>query len=688
MSTAQLRLPAFAADSPAPDWKEKSDSGLAPEAGAIPAPVPDSHAAPQLGAIRPQMPQGDSVEPVAPPPGKAPAAPVAAEAEDADAAADAAGDAPEDLITEAGVEQPYADAEGGLLREVAGASFRRLGEAPGFGGLSAAGVLGGTSLAYGAVEAPAPRQVEVKDLIKAPANEVNRPFVFVSDVDAFEGPVGGSPGKIVFIVALSEAPLAPVTVSYRTEDVDAVGGQDYQSMSGTITFQPGQSAVFIEVPVLDDVLVEDTELMRLVLFNPIGAAVSDADGFATITDDDSIPATPEIAISDVDGFEDPSGTPVMRFIVSLSETTSVPVTVDFATRDIDAVAGEDYVPVSGTLTFAPGESFAIIEVPVLNDSIPEGTELFQVVLSNPIGGLIIDGEGFGSIDDGGVVASSSDAAPQVLTLSGEEAAETARAVAFDVTLSAPALETVTIEFATMDQQAIGGVDYAPISGTITFLPGQTRATLAVEVYSDRVFELDDAFSVELGAARGGSIAVGEVGFGLGRVAAGESGLAHFAPERSFDLSQISELVPADRGDTDTAGYILPDMGFAAAMAEPRIALSLASRARAEGVGTAGEESLTTGPLIDHHAPIQMQHALAATIAAERQLLGPAANAPHHTSAAAMDAADIIETGDIPWLSRDLDDGSAAYAGHHDGPSLAALVPALPEPELPQIATDY
>ncbi len=63
-------------------------------------------------------------------------------------------------------------------------------------------------------------------------------------------------------------------------------------------------------------------------------------------------------------------------------------TVDFATVDGEATAGEDYEATTGTLSFAQGddreETFV---VPILADDEAEGPETFTITLSNATGGI-------------------------------------------------------------------------------------------------------------------------------------------------------------------------------------------------------------------------------------------------------------------------------------------------------------
>ena len=62
-----------------------------------------------------------------------------------------------------------------------------------------------------------------------------------------------------------------------------------------------------------------------------------------------------------------------------------------------ATAGEDYTPVSGTLTFAPGETAKSAAVPILDGVIDEGEEAFTLLLSNASGARIADGVATGTI---------------------------------------------------------------------------------------------------------------------------------------------------------------------------------------------------------------------------------------------------------------------------------------------------
>ena len=87
----------------------------------------------------------------------------------------------------------------------------------------------------------------------------------------------------------------------------------------------------------------------------------------------------------------------LDFVVTLDAAMPESITVDYATADGTATAGEDYTAASGTLTFAVGERTKTVRVAILDDAIDEGEETFLFRLSNAKGARIGDGEATGTI---------------------------------------------------------------------------------------------------------------------------------------------------------------------------------------------------------------------------------------------------------------------------------------------------
>lgn len=75
--------------------------------------------------------------------------------------------------------------------------------------------------------------------------------------------------------------------------------------------------------------------------------------------------------------------------IALDEAADGEVTVEVATADGTAVAGDDYVASSDTVTFAPGETSKLFRVEVAGDRLSEADETFEVALSNPQGDAVL-----------------------------------------------------------------------------------------------------------------------------------------------------------------------------------------------------------------------------------------------------------------------------------------------------------
>ena len=85
-------------------------------------------------------------------------------------------------------------------------------------------------------------------------------------------------GWIDFTVSIDRDNREPFTVDYRTEDVTAVGGQDYTAKTGTLSFGPYQRSQEVRVHILDDDVEDSGERFKLVLYNPQGAVIEPEKG--------------------------------------------------------------------------------------------------------------------------------------------------------------------------------------------------------------------------------------------------------------------------------------------------------------------------------------------------------------------------------------------------------------------------
>jgi VCBS repeat-containing protein len=129
-----------------------------------------------------------------------------------------------------------------------------------------------------------------------------------------------------------------------------------------------------------------------------GVPVAYKTGF-TLTDGGTPSAN--VSISDVTLTEGDAGTQVMTFTVTRTDTSGA-FSLDYATADGAAHAGDDYVEAHGTLAFAAGgPASQTISVTLNGDATPEPNETFTVNLSNLVvtsgAAALVDAVGQGSI---------------------------------------------------------------------------------------------------------------------------------------------------------------------------------------------------------------------------------------------------------------------------------------------------
>jgi hypothetical protein len=195
------------------------------------------------------------------------------------------------------------------------------------------------------------------------------------------------------------------------------------------------------------------------------------------------------------------------------------VSVDFATADDTAIAGQDYTATSGTLTFSNGETSKAIQVPITNDAPTEPEEVFTISLRNAssIEAISPPVTVFVIIQDRTTV-------PFVFLdnpLVAEGNAGTTTEVTFTATLTSQTGRTITVNFATEDISASGGptcnsqgVDYEAKSGTLTFQPRNTEVTTSIKICGDDNAESNEAFRVTLSDSANARVRSRQAGEGV------------------------------------------------------------------------------------------------------------------------------------------------------------------------------
>lgn len=202
----------------------------------------------------------------------------------------------------------------------------------------------------------------------------------------------------------------------------------------------------------------------------------------------------QINIANATVVEGNAGTSSRALAVSLSAASDQTVTVDYATANGTATAGSDYVNTSGTVAFAPGQTTATVDLPVIGDTVTEGDETVMVDFSNPVDATLQATQATITIqnDDGGSVPQLS-----IADASVTEGDSGSAILQVTVTLSAVSAQSVTVSFATANDTATGGSDYTGTSGTLVFMPGQTSRQINISIVGDTVDEANERVLVNL-----------------------------------------------------------------------------------------------------------------------------------------------------------------------------------------------
>ncbi|HEX5357565.1 MAG TPA: Calx-beta domain-containing protein [Aquabacterium sp.] len=350
------------------------------------------------------------------------------------------------------------------------------------------------------------------------------PQISINDVIVNEGA-----GTAIFTVTLDKPSTSVVTVSFATVDGQAVASGDYKASTGTVTFQPGQTSQTISVPLINDAIYEGSEQFTVKLSDAANATIQVGTGTGTIKDngEGALPqgGTPDddrphvISVSDATIVEGGS----LDFVLQLSHASTTdtivyldlaggdvrPATPGFDTGDMQVFLGDGPLPLL-VQTDAQGRHFVVVpaltpvdetivvRVPTVADNTPEGIETVKLLASTPDDAVPLSGTG--SIDD----------RPYMLVQNGEPAVE-GSPVEFNLTLTRASDKPVVVRLALMDgvddpttpedESAKVGFDtgnkleyldaqgqWQPVTGDLTFAPGQTQILVRVATVDDQQFE--------------------------------------------------------------------------------------------------------------------------------------------------------------------------------------------------------
>lgn len=299
-------------------------------------------------------------------------------------------------------------------------------------------------------------------------------------------------GPIDVVVEVDIIPVQPVIITLGTVDGTAVAGGDFQALDGLeVTLPAGPGATqHVPITLLDDLVFEPQESFELTVQSVVNGGTGIGSTLPLdILDDDDIPE----ASIDAMTVSEPGTNTVVQVTATLTNPASVglDLVVDDTGAGGTASVGSDYAALPPTTVhFAPGATTATFPITVKADALDEPDETIALRMTGitPLGTANEFAVTYLTITD-------DDPAP-VVSLGDATLDEADEMATITLHLDQPSGVEVQVSLGAVDGTAEYNTDYLLMSDLVTFAPGQTEATVVVDL-RDSVDEPDQTFSIVL-----------------------------------------------------------------------------------------------------------------------------------------------------------------------------------------------
>ncbi len=291
-----------------------------------------------------------------------------------------------------------------------------------------------------------------------------------------------------------------IVVYFSTTDGTAVAGTNYAGVTNyALSFPPGEVLQTAVVPVMHDGRVTPNLTVNLAITNatyPAGIGAQPSAVLTIINDDAAVSfsnATYLVSKNDPTGFA-----PINIIRIG---TTNGTCSVNFiTTTNGTAVPGVDFIPTNATVTFNPGDSLQQVQVPIINNGLPEVNQTVVFSLTNAVNAAIF------SPSNATLTIQNTVVAPGQLCFSAASytASEGAVGAVITVVRTNGTSGSVSVAYNTVPGTALPGVNYTTTSGTLTFNDGDTVKTFAVPLVDNNLVQGTVQLSLVLSNPSGGA----------------------------------------------------------------------------------------------------------------------------------------------------------------------------------------
>ncbi|XP_019589799.2 adhesion G-protein coupled receptor V1 [Rhinolophus sinicus] len=376
---------------------------------------------------------------------------------------------------------------------------------------------------YGLLQFSVGLPPQPEDTMTLPASTV--PHVTVQEED----------GEVKLLVVRAQGLLGRVMVEFRTVSLTAFSPEDYQSVAGTLEFQPGERYKYISVNITDNSIPELEKSFKAELLNPEGGVTElfrvdgsgSGDGdmeffLPTIHKRASLGVASQIlvtiAASDhahgvfefspeslvVSGTEPEDGYSTVILNIMRSHGALSQVTLLWS---VDSDPDGDLAFTSGNVTFEIGQKSVNVTVEILPDEDPELDKTFSVSI------LSVSSGSLGFHANATLIVLASDDPYGIFIFSEKNRPIEVEERTQNITLSIIRLKglmgKVIVTYATLDDmeklpyfppnlaRATQGKDYIPASGFALFRANQSEATITISILEDDEPERSESVFIEL-----------------------------------------------------------------------------------------------------------------------------------------------------------------------------------------------
>lgn len=192
-------------------------------------------------------------------------------------------------------------------------------------------------------------------------------------------------GNVVITITRINGTSGDVTVDVVTSDISAFAASDYQSENLTITMLDGESSKTVQIVILDDSDIEQSETFAVNLSNVTGEVTFGDTLSTTITIvNDDVPSPGSLALSN-STYSVNENAGDLTITINRTGGSLGDASVNYSIVDGSATSGNDYSATAGTANFSDGELSKTFTISIVDDANDESTENFTVNLSDAVG---------------------------------------------------------------------------------------------------------------------------------------------------------------------------------------------------------------------------------------------------------------------------------------------------------------